>query len=213
MTKENNITVPRWFLENVENTLRIQNNINLDKEIGETCQDRNIRQSLNGLRKLLKGEKLTGMERFEKLQSSLSSSLDEAAIDAAQLDMQDRQIMEATNDERLRYSRIFRRGFKAGAQWRDTQIPKLPDSLDEAAEYSSLEYSTKLEEHGITASDSVHYRAGFKDGAEWLAGQGETRDDIIVTEDFDNKAHIFPIPSSEFNPGDRVIVQIRKKQQ
>ena len=48
---------------------------------------------------------------------SLPSDLDEAAIDAAQLDMQDRQIMEAPNEERLRYSRIFRRGFKAGARW------------------------------------------------------------------------------------------------
>ena len=68
MTKEDNIIVPRWFLENVENTLRIQNNINLDKKTGETCQDRNIRQSLNGVRKLLNGDRLTGRERFEKLQ-------------------------------------------------------------------------------------------------------------------------------------------------
>ena len=51
------------------------------------------------------------------LEPSLPSNLDEAAIDAAQLDMQDRQIMEAPNEERLRYSRIFRRGFKAGARW------------------------------------------------------------------------------------------------
>ena len=36
------------------------------KKTGETCQDRNIRQSLNGLHKLLKGEELNGMERFEK---------------------------------------------------------------------------------------------------------------------------------------------------
>ena len=53
----------------------------------------------------------------EIIEPSLPSDIDEAAIDAAQLDMQDRQIMEATNDERLRYSRIFRRGFKAGAKW------------------------------------------------------------------------------------------------
>lgn len=79
MTKEDNIIVPRWFLENVENTLRIQNNINLDKNTGETCQDRNVRESLNGLRKLLKGEELTGMERLEKLQPSLPSNMDEAA--------------------------------------------------------------------------------------------------------------------------------------
>ena len=79
MTKEDNIIVPRWFLENVENTLRIQNNINLDKKTGETCQDRNIKESLNGVRKLLKGEELTGRERFEKLQPSIPSDLDEAA--------------------------------------------------------------------------------------------------------------------------------------
>ena len=62
------IGVPRWVLENIENTLRIQNNINLDEEkSGETCQDRNIKQSLNCVRKLLRGIELTGMERLEKL--------------------------------------------------------------------------------------------------------------------------------------------------
>lgn len=60
------IKTPRWFLENVENTLRIQYNINLEKK-GETCQDRNIKESLNGVRKLLNGKELTGMERLEKL--------------------------------------------------------------------------------------------------------------------------------------------------
>lgn len=58
------------------------------------------------------------VEAIEALsQPSLPSNLDKAAIDAAQLDMQYRQIMEATNDERLRYSRIFRRGFKSGVEW------------------------------------------------------------------------------------------------
>ena len=61
------IGVPRWVLENIEDTLRIQNNINLDKKSGETCQDRNIKQSLNCVRKLLRGIELTGMERLEKL--------------------------------------------------------------------------------------------------------------------------------------------------
>ena len=69
MPKEDSIIVPRWFLESVEDTLRIQHNINQPdmKKTGETCQDRNIRQSLNGLHKLLKGEELNGMERFEKI--------------------------------------------------------------------------------------------------------------------------------------------------
>lgn len=85
MAKEETIVVPRWFLEVVEDTLRIQNNINLELEkgTGETCQDRNVKQSLNGIRKLLKGEELTGMERLEKLQPSLTSNLDEAAEETA----------------------------------------------------------------------------------------------------------------------------------
>ena len=67
MDRKENIQVPRWFLENVENALRIQYNINEDKKTGETCQDRNIKESLIGVRKLLKGEELTGLERMEKL--------------------------------------------------------------------------------------------------------------------------------------------------
>ena len=70
---EDNVIVPRWFLESVEDTLRIQYNINQPdmKKTGETCQDRNIRQSLNGLHKLLKGEELNGMERFEKIDGGI----------------------------------------------------------------------------------------------------------------------------------------------
>ena len=67
--KEDSILVPRWFLEVVEDTLRIQHNINDDdvKKTGETCQDRNIKQSLIGVRKLLKGQELSGNERLERL--------------------------------------------------------------------------------------------------------------------------------------------------
>lgn len=61
------IPVPVWFLKHIENTLRIENNINLDKKTGETCQDRNIKQALNGVRKILSGEALTGNERLEPL--------------------------------------------------------------------------------------------------------------------------------------------------
>lgn len=65
--REEIIEVPIWVLENIENTLRIQNNINIERGNGETCQDRNIRQSLNYVRKLLRGIELTGGERLEKL--------------------------------------------------------------------------------------------------------------------------------------------------
>lgn len=122
MTQEDNIIVPRWFLENVENTLRIQNNINIDlnKKTGETCQDRNVRESLNGLRKLLKGEELTGMERLEKLQSPLPSNLDEAAEEYGR-----KEYSHAIHfwDEGLSKNKPevmkedFVDAFKAGAEW------------------------------------------------------------------------------------------------
>ena len=105
MTKENNIIVPRWFLENVENTLQIQNNINLDKKTEETCQDRNVRESLNGLHKLLKGEELTGMERLEKLQPSLPSNINEAANKVA------------VSYDNGTCDGIAQDCFKAGAKW------------------------------------------------------------------------------------------------
>lgn len=62
-----NVLIPRWCLENIENTLRIQYNINNDAKDGETCQDRNIKESLNCVRKLLNGEEITGLERLEPL--------------------------------------------------------------------------------------------------------------------------------------------------
>lgn len=61
------VFVPKWCLENIQDTLRIQYNINSDKTTGETCQDRNIKESLNELQKILNGEELTGMERLEPL--------------------------------------------------------------------------------------------------------------------------------------------------
>lgn len=115
MKKEEKIAIPRWFLEVVEDTLRIQNNINLELEkgTGETCQDRNVKQSLNGIRKLLKGEELTGMERLEKLQPELPSNLDEAAEEYAW-----KKEEPLSDGERLSFCfkpRID--AFKAGAEW------------------------------------------------------------------------------------------------
>lgn len=126
MTKEDNIIVPRWFLEVVENTLRIQNNINLDKDSPETCQDRNIHQSLNGIRKLLKGEELTGMERLEKLQSSIPSNLDEAALKAyPKMSRLSEPHGVIPADNKTHYlgdaNEENRDAFKAGAEWMTKQ--------------------------------------------------------------------------------------------
>ena len=129
MTRVDNIIVPRWFLEVVEDTLRIQNNINLDKETGESCQDRNIHQSLNGIRKLLNGEELTGMERLEKIQPSLSSDIDEAAerivvslVPTFGQKYEDGSYVQGTRDY---FSRDELIGLvKAGAEWMEERLKR-----------------------------------------------------------------------------------------
>ena len=113
MTQEENVIIPRWFLERIEDTLRIQYNINLDKKTGETCQDRNIKESLNGVRKLLKGEELTGGERLEKLQASIPSNLDEVAEEYGKKNSFCPD--EWTSTKELAY--LFSEAFKAGVKW------------------------------------------------------------------------------------------------
>lgn len=162
MTKEE-ITIPRWLLERIEDTLRIQYNINLDKKTGETCQDRNIKESLNGVRKLLRGEELTGGERLERLQPSLSSNLDEAA-------------------EEYGKKNTF-----------------CPDEWTSTKELSYL------------------FSKAFKAGAEWMVGQGYTKEETVYFERLCDENRIMvdlgwgEPERGGFNPGDKVVVQIRKK--
>ena len=101
-------------------------------------------------------------------ESELPEDLKEAAIQAAQSDMQDRQIMEASNDERMRYSRIFRRGFKVGWMARDDQIPKLPNDVDEVArEYSKKCYCPILKHKDGIGLNCSEIETALKAGAEW----------------------------------------------
>jgi hypothetical protein len=62
---EEMISAPKWVLESIEDTLRIQYNIYEGKT--DTCQKRNVKESLILAQKLLNGDKITGMERTEKL--------------------------------------------------------------------------------------------------------------------------------------------------
>ena len=65
------------------------------------------------------------LEYIDSLQEeTVSEDLEQAAITAADEDMQGRQIMEESNENRQLYSRIFRRGFKAGAQWKEELFEK-----------------------------------------------------------------------------------------
>lgn len=118
LVKEDNIIVPRWFLEVVEDTLQIQYNINEPcmKETGESCQDRNIRQSLNGIRKLLNGEELTGMERLEKLHPSLPSDIDETAEKLYPMTTTPPTPIEVAAYHNAAQQKL-RDAFKAGVKW------------------------------------------------------------------------------------------------
>lgn len=59
-----NISVPKYVLESIENTLRRWSNIN-ECHKKESCLDRDTIGNLVCIKKLLAGEELTGMERLE----------------------------------------------------------------------------------------------------------------------------------------------------
>lgn len=61
------IKVPKFVLENIENTLRLWANTYNCYDRG-TCLHRDTIGNLNAVRKLLKGKEITGMERIEKLE-------------------------------------------------------------------------------------------------------------------------------------------------
>ena len=83
--------------------------------------------------------------------------------------------------------------------------PSLPaDNLDEAAV-------------NCTYCEHAYARESFKEGAEWMAKQGYTQEEIVEDKSlglgYGTLYGITPIinlPDS-FKPGDKVIVQVRKK--
>lgn len=98
-------------------------------------------------------------KKLQQEQPSLPSDLDEAAKQ-----FQGRW----DNDQSPEAS------FKAGAQWRDAQIPKLPDSIDEAAEeYGYINWQSEDYHEGASEGlpfDAIGHTANcFKAGAEWMA--------------------------------------------
>lgn len=102
----------------------------------------------------------------------------------------------------------LRDAFKAGAEWRDAQIPKLPNSIDEVAE-------NRVTENGrfkITSFEKMRIE-DIMFGAEWMAKQGETVEGYITDEIAYNGIAVILDNEEQFKPGDKVIVQIRKKEE
>lgn len=100
---------------------------------------------------------------------------------------------------------------------------KLPSNLDDAALKAYPKMSRLSEPHGVIPADNKTYylgdaneenRAAFKAGAEWMAEQGETQEHFVIghTEASRGIPVIVSFPEN-FEIGDNVIVQIRKKEE
>lgn len=63
---DNKIEVDRYILANIENTLRLCANT-FNSYNKNTCLNRDIIADLNRVRKLLNGQEITSLERFEEL--------------------------------------------------------------------------------------------------------------------------------------------------
>ena len=93
--------------------------------------------------------------------------------------------------------------------------PSLPSDIDEAAE----EYSENILANNEDLQDAIE--DAFKEGAKWMAEQGETKQGVVTKDDFIQFAddtYIDLDPKLELTPAfalkdaKEVIVQIRKKQ-
>ena len=105
--------------------------------------------------------------------------------------------------------------FKAGAEWQIEQFEKNRLAACDAQTKEEYDMETAFvdkiikEQHRTpTFSDAI------KHGIEWMAGQGVTKDAVIGMETKDIFINVSGRTLDELNlcPGDKVVVQIRKKQ-
>ena len=83
---------------------------------------------------------------------------------------------------------------------------QLPSSFEEARDKANFE-----EPHSLNAY--IAFEEAFKAGAEWMAGQGEPQEHFVIASIADSPCGPAVVCYTEdFEVGDEVIVQIRKKQ-
>ena len=85
-----------------------------------------------------------------------------------------------------------------------------PQGLDEAAEDSWALYEYRESPKGLY---STCYVDGFKAGAKWMAGQFEEEayeEEVQELYQDEDGVHCVVSVGVDYNPGDKVIVQIRK---
>lgn len=104
---------------------------------------------------------------------------------------------------------VYHEGKLVGQYVKPKEEKKLPESLDEAAEEYEEEYGKYL--YGLSTA--------FKSGAEWMAAQGvnyelEVKTDAGGYPYIDKTFELYDYTEDKpiFNPGDKVIVNIRKKE-
>lgn len=145
-------------------------------------------------------------EPIDDFKPSLPSDLDEAAEEYGRNTFINECMENGVCDDH-----DLSDAFKAGAEWRDAQIPKLPDNVDEAAfAYENAQWEAGIKDCGYCPQDVYD---AFKAGAEWMAGQGYTFETIMQEDDVDELVPTCPdMYNHGYSCGDKVIVQIRKKQ-
>jgi len=90
----------------------------------------------------------------------------------------------------------------------DLLQPSLPSNLEEAAG----EYLERPENNSSNQWEDLMIYNAFIDGAEWMAGQGETQEHFVIGTIADSPCGpAIVCYTNEFEIGDEVIVQIRKK--
>ena len=99
---------------------------------------------------------------------------------------------------------------------RNYQQPSIPSDLDEAAE----KYASNRAKDPEQCYEYLYYEIidAVRFGAELMAGQGYSQEEIVEDKSIEVGYGVLPgispiinLPNS-FKPGDKVIIQIRKKQ-
>jgi len=127
--------------------------------------------------------------------NNIPSNLDDAAEEWCKTNNKG---IALSADKKSHYLAEGKDAFKAGAEWCELQLRKF------------------FEEHNqgdATIRDCLAYKEGFRDGAEWMAEQGDTFETIMQEDDVDELVPTCPdMYNHGYSCGDKVIVQIRKKQ-
>ena len=121
-------------------------------------------------------------------------------------------MQEDKNGERLvetkeHFASAMKKAYSIGLSQREH--PSLPSDLDEV----KLDTSN-MTDCGYKAIAEYYFNLGKKAGAEWMAWQGETVVGVIgcVGNRLDCELLEYLPKETDFERGDKVIIQIRKKQ-